>query len=334
MFLPIIREGIWESAVAINAQGWCAEIRIPFSQLRFPVASHQVWGINATRFIHRKNETVWLHRVKKTDSGTASRMDDLEGIDGVKAGKHLELIPYIAGRSDFIKPASGDPYNDGSRQFVSAGIDVKYGISSNFTLDATINPDFGQVEVDPAVVNLSAFETYFSEKRPFFLEGDNIFDNFGRIGSNNFWGFNRQEPSIFYSRRIGRFPQGSVSGDFTDTPAGTTILGAGKITGKSRNGWTFGLIEAVTAREFANTEKDGNQSRVEVRAIDQLPGRTCSEEKNRAGIGFLATGVQRDLNPSLQQCFLRRHIPPVWMDITISTPKRTGLCMERQPEAG
>src|SRR5206468_1928320 len=170
-------------------------------------------------------------------------------IDSLEAHRHLDLMPYMVARSQFIQPsATNNPFNDGSRLFGATGLDIKYGVSSNFTLDATINPDFGQVEVDPAVVNLSQFETFFPEKRPFFLEGANIFGNFGQGGSNNFVGFNRQEPNLFYTRRIGRRPQGNVSGDFIDKPGATTILGAGKLTGKTRNGWTLGLVEAVTGR--------------------------------------------------------------------------------------
>jgi hypothetical protein len=308
-------EGVWESAVGIDDQGWCAEIRIPFSQLRFPASSAHVWGINASRFIYRRNESDWLHRVKKTDSGLASRMDDLAGISGIEARKNLELMPYVAGRSEFIKPfSSNDPFNDGSRQFGSAGIDIKYGLKSNFTLDATINPDFGQVEVDPAVVNLSAFETYFQEKRPFFLEGANIFDNFGRIGSNNFWGFNRQEPDLFYTRRIGRSPQRFASGEFVDTPAGTTILGAGKITGKTRKGWTFGLIEAVTAREFSDVMDEDHESRVEVEPLTNYFVGRVLKEKKRVGVGFLATGVQRDLSNEAMRDLLPRQAYAAGMD--------------------
>src|SRR5207249_5261022 len=142
-----------------------------------------------------------------------------EGLRGVEFRRHLDLMPYVANRSEFVQPAStNDPFNDGARQFGATGLDIKYGVSSNVTLDATVNPDFGQVEVDPAVVNLSAFETFFPEKRPFFLEGANIFANFGQGGSNNYWGFNRQDPNLFYTRRIGRSPQGSASGDFVDSP--------------------------------------------------------------------------------------------------------------------
>src|SRR5262249_13207159 len=146
---------------------------------------------------------------------------------------HLDLVPYIVSRGEFIRPSAGNPFNSGRRFFSAAGLDLKYGLRSNLILDATVNPDFGQVEVDPAVVNLSAFETFFPEKRQFFLEGANIFGNFGQGGANSFWGFNRNQPSLFYSRRIGRSPHGSPSGDFIDSPSSTRILGAGKLTGKT-----------------------------------------------------------------------------------------------------
>ncbi len=295
-------EGVWESAVRIVDDGWIAEIRIPFSQLRFPKSAHQIWGINAARYIHRRNESDWLRLVAKVDSGVASRMDDLQGIDGIESQRHLELMPYIANRNEFIQPSSpNDPFNDGSRSFVSTGLDIKYGLSSNITLDATVNPDFGQVEVDPAVVNLSAFETFFPEKRPFFLEGSDIFGNFGQGGANNFFGFNRNEPNIFYSRRIGRAPQGSASGDFVDQPAATTILGAGKLTGKTRGGWTFGLIEAATTREWAKSTNGVQHSRTEVEPFTNYYVARVQREKNRVAFGFLTTGVQRDLrDPALR----------------------------------
>ncbi len=302
-------EGVWESAVRVDEEGWSLEMRIPFSQLRFPPGGTQTWGINAARFIHRKNETVWLQLVPKKESGLASRMDDLEGIDGVEPHHHLDLMPYVVTRSQFIQPSSpNDPFNSGYRQFGTTGLDIKYGITSNFTLDATINPDFGQVEVDPAVVNLSQFETFFPEKRPFFLEGANIFSNFGRGGSNNFWGFNRQEPNFFYTRRIGRSPHGSASGDFVDPPTGTTILGAGKLTGKTKNGWTFGLVEALTGRDYARVSTtSGQRSRVEVEPMTNYMVARVLRETSRAGIGFLTTAVERDLRvPALKDLMPRR----------------------------
>jgi hypothetical protein len=290
-------EGVWESAVRIDDLGWCAELRIPFSQLRFPPSEQHVWGINAARNIYRKNESAWLQMVPKNESGTASRMDDLNGLDGIETRRHLDLMPYVVGRSEFVEPSSSnDPFNDGLRQFAATGLDIKYGITSNFTLDATVNPDFGQVEVDPAVVNLSAFETFFEERRPFFIEGGQIFRNFGQLGSNNFWGFNRNEPNLFYTRRIGRAPQGSTSGDFVDRPTATTILGAGKLSGKTRSGWTLGLIEAVTSKESAEQVENSHRSKVDVEpTTNYFIGRVL-REKNRGGVGFLTTGVQRNLN--------------------------------------
>ena len=191
-------DAVWQSAVAVDETGWTVEMRIPFSQLRFPSAARLTFGINATRYIQRKKEQVWLVRVPKTESGLASRMGHLEGLDGVSPHRTVEFLPYALSRAEFIeRDSAADPFNDGARGFAGAGVDLKYRISSNLSLDGTINPDFGQVEVDPAVVNLTAFETFFDEKRPFFIEGANIFSNFGHTGANNFWGFNRAEPLIF-----------------------------------------------------------------------------------------------------------------------------------------
>ncbi len=226
-------DGVWQSQVSVDDQGWSAEVRIPLSQLRFATSEHQTWGINVERFVRRKNEYSWLEMVPKNQNGLASRMLDLTGLDGMRPRRNLELLPYVAGRVELVEPAtSGNPFNDGARPFGAAGLDLKWGLTSNLTVSATVNPDFGQVEVDPAVVNLTAFETFFQEKRPFFLEGSQTFNNFGRGGANDFWGFNNSEPQIFYSRRIGRAPQLSVTGDYVDSPTATTILGAAKLTGK------------------------------------------------------------------------------------------------------
>ncbi|HKN58996.1 MAG TPA: DUF5916 domain-containing protein, partial [Gemmatimonadaceae bacterium] len=207
-------DAVWGSAVSIDDQGWTAEFRIPLSQLRFTAADHQTWGFNVSRFIRRKNETDWLENVPKKDSGLAARMAHLVGFDLVRPGRHLEIVPYTATRGEFIAPDKpGNPFNDGSRVIGSTGLDLKARVSSSMTLDVTINPDFGQAEVDPAVVNLSAFETFFEEKRRFFIEGAEIFNSFGQGGSNNFFGFNTSDPMIFYSRRIGRAPEGMSTGD-------------------------------------------------------------------------------------------------------------------------
>jgi len=291
-------DAVWDSQVAVDERGWSVELRIPLSQLRFPAADRHTWGINVERFIRRKNEYDWLHMVPKNESGLASRMPHLSGLDGIRPRRMLELLPYTAARTEHIAPArSGNPFNDGSRAFADAGMDVKWGLSSNLTLNGTINPDFGQVEVDPAVVNLSAFETFFDEKRPFFLEGSQIFGNFGSGGSNNFWGFNTSDPSIFYSRRIGRAPQLSASGDFVDPPTATTILGAAKLTGKTGGGWSLGVLEAITDRETARTQSGSVEGSAPVEPFtNYFVARVQREFGRRVGAGFMTTSVTRRLD--------------------------------------
>jgi len=291
-------DAVWQSQVSVDEQGWCAELRIPLSQLRFAVREGQPWGINIERFVRRKNEYSWLEMVPKRENGLASRMLDLTGLDGLHPPRHVELLPYVAARGEYIAPSvSGNPFNDGSRYFGSAGMDVKWGVSSNLTTSATVNPDFGQVEVDPAVVNLTAFETFFQEKRPFFLEGSQIFNNFGRGGANDFWGFNNSEPQIFYSRRIGRAPQLAPDGDFVDTPSATTILGAAKLTGKTTGRWSLGLLQAVTGEENARTSLLGVRARAVVEPLTSYTvARVQRDIGRRTGLGLIATSVSRRLD--------------------------------------
>lgn len=291
-------DAVWESAVSIDREGWTAEIRIPLSQLRFLKSDHHIWGFNLERTIYRKSETVWFELVPKRENGLASRMATLIGIDGIEPRRALEVVPYMLARSEFIEsPVAANPFNDGLRHFGAAGLDLKYALKSNVILNATMNPDFGQVEIDPAVVNLSAFETFFPEKRPFFIEGAQIFSNFGFLGANNFFGFNRADPILFHTRRIGRAPQGLASGDFVDTPSGTTILGAAKITGKTTHGLSFGVLEAVTGREYARVATEGQRSRTEVEPLtNYVAGRLFKEfAGGRSGLGTLFTSVNRDL---------------------------------------
>ncbi|MCM3878489.1 MAG: carbohydrate binding family 9 domain-containing protein, partial [Vicinamibacterales bacterium] len=293
---------VWTSAVTIDDQGWSAELRIPYSQLRFNAADIQIWGVNVARFIHRKNETAWLELVPKNENGLASRMIPLVGLDGIRSARQLELAPYAAVRQEFVEPENEtDPFNDGARLFGSVGLDLKTRVPGGLTLDATINPDFGQAEVDPAVVNLSAFETFYPERRRFFIEGADIFDNFGIGGTNNLSGFNTSDPSLFYSRRIGRAPQGSADGEFVDTPRETTILGAAKLSGKTARGWSVGVVEALTGREQAHVVDGLSQSKVEVEPLTNYFVARLQRDFSRGGAGFLTTSVLRNLRtPQLQ----------------------------------
>src|SRR5262245_9927028 len=300
-------DAVWQSAVSIDGQGWSAELRIPFSQLRFSSGDAQTWGINAARFIQRKNETDWLELVPKKESGIASRMAHVSGLDGLRPRRALSVLPYAVARSEHVSAGAGDPFNDGSRQFAGFGADLKYGVTTNLTLDATINPDFGQVEVDPAVVNLSQFETFFEERRPFFIEGSQIISNFGRNGANNFWGFNRSEPNLFYSRRIGRSPQGEADADFVDGGDATTIIGATKLTGKTGGGWSLGLLDAVTANEYARTFSGAREGRVLVEPLSNYFVARAHRDVGRGGLGVLGTSVIRsEGSPALAERLVRR----------------------------
>ena len=301
-YLDSTWDAVWESAVAVGAGGWTVEMRIPLSQLRFPRADRYTWGINVQRIIQRRNEADWLQLVPKNESGLASRMARLEGIEGIHPPSTLELMPYATSRGEFIRPAvAGSPFNDGSRVFASGGLDLKYGVSSNLTLNAAFNPDFGQVEVDPAVVNLTQFETFFEERRPFFTEGANVFGNFGKSGASSQVGFYRPEPTLFYSRRIGRAPQLAASGAWVDSPANTAIVGAAKLVGRTRSGWTIGALEAVTGRERARVSDGLSITRPEVEPLTNYAVfRARRELGRRAGLGVLGTSVVRDLgDPAL-----------------------------------
>ena len=301
-------DAVWESAVAVDSEGWVVEMRIPLSQLRFSAATRHVWGINARRVVHRKSETSWLALVPSNESGLASRMAHLDGIEGIVPAKHLELLPYASAREEYVAPARrGNPFNDGARAFGGMGLDVKYGVRSSMTLAGAINPDFGQVEVDPAVVNLTAYETFFDEKRPFFTEGAQVFSHFARSGASDYTTFFYPEPQLFYSRRIGRAPQGTAAGAFVDTPASTTILGAAKLTGRTSNGWTVGVVEAVTGREFARVSDGGTPSRLLAEPLtNYFVGRVEREIGRRASLGFLGTAVSRSLGADPLSRFLAR----------------------------
>jgi hypothetical protein len=291
-------DGVWESATQVDDRGWTVEMRIPFNQLRFPVRDEYVWGVNFVRTLQRKNEQDYFSWVPKEENGFVSRFARLTGIGHIHPGRHFEVMPYGAGKLTFSPREEENPFRTGSDLFANVGLDLKVGLKSNLTLDLSLNPDFGQVEVDPAEVNLSVFETYYSEKRPFFIEGANIFA-FGYGGANSNWGFNWMNPEFFYSRRVGQPPQGSVvSEGFVRYPEMTTILGAAKVTGKVAGNWNLGFMSAVTARESAEVDNLGDRSRQVVEPFSDYSVLRVQKEFNqgRQGLGFIATGVFRDLD--------------------------------------
>jgi hypothetical protein len=289
-------DGVWEGKVSRDAQGWTAELRIPYSQLRFVKQTEYVWGINFRRDIARKNEFDFLVFTPKNGSGFVSRFPDLVGIERIEPPRRVEVMPYATTRAAFTPHAAGDPFNDGSRFTPGIGADGRIGLGSNLTLNATVNPDFGQVEVDPAVVNLSDVETFFNEKRPFFVEGSSIFD-FGFGGQRNFWGFNWPGPRFFYSRRIGRSLsfRAPVNG-YADVPSGAHILGALKLTGKVAGSWNVGGLTAVTARERATlVDSLGTRWTQEIEPLSAYGVYRAQKEfdKGRQGLGLLSTVAVR-----------------------------------------
>ena len=192
---------MWEGASAVDSLGWTAEMRIPLSQLRFPRDSVQTWGLQIWRQIARRNEQDMWSFWRRNESGGPGYFGTITGLALAQQPRQMELLPYVVTKSTFALPTSGDPFKGSRTMNYRAGGDVKLNLSSNLTLDATVNPDFGQVEVDPAVVNLSAFETTFQEKRPFFVANSGAF-SFG--GLNCFFCSNVSSLNVFYSRRIGR----------------------------------------------------------------------------------------------------------------------------------
>ena len=311
---------IWEAATRIDDDGWSAEIRIPLSQLRFSSeSSSQTWGLQLRRWIQRRNELQQWAFWRKNESGGPPRFGHLEGLElnGV-SGRQLELLPYVAAKTQNLSVPNGDPFNGGNVQSARAGLDLKYNLSSNFTLDATFNPDFGQVEADPAVVNLTAFETSFPEKRPFFIASSGVF-SFGSFSC--YFCSNVSSLSAFYTRRIGRSPQGADlaygAGAYADVPEATTILGAAKVTGRTRNGLTIGLLNAVTNREEARVrpESGSDMNQVVEPLTNYFVGRVKKDlMRGNLVIGGIVTSVLRDMDDVFAPR-LTRHAELVGTDV-------------------
>lgn len=274
---------VWQARVHVEEGAWTAELRIPFSQLRFNASDSQIWGLNVDRWIPSTNEDVFWIAIPKDETGWSSRMGELRGISGIKPTRRVELLPYVAA-TGIAGEDEGTPFRDGWDQRARAGLDFKMGLGPNLTLESTIRPDFGQVEADPAEVNLSAFETFFPEKRPFFTEGASVFN---------------AASGFFYSRRIGGAPRGEVEGDAVRYPRSSEILGAAKITGRLSSGMSVGGLFALTGQEEAQTfdastrrvsdVRVGPRTSYSVVRLKQELGR------NGSSVGLFLSGVTRDL---------------------------------------
>jgi len=290
----------WWAKTSVNEEGWVGEMKIPFSQLRFEKNSGDIWGLEVARSLYRKNETSFWQHIPKDAPGIVHLFGELSGLEEIKPRKIFDVTPYAVVKSETFKAVPENPFlAKGKLSGINGGIDAKIGVTNNMTMDLTINPDFGQIEADPSEVNLTAYETFFTEKRPFFIEGNNI-TNFGLgIGDGGIGNDN-----LFYSRRIGRRPQGYPDlndGWNADIPNQTTILGAAKLTGKSKNGLSLGFVEAVTAEEKAEIDTVGGRMFQTVEPLtNYLVGRVQKDiNEGNTIVGGIFTSTNRDLDANL-----------------------------------
>ena len=292
----------WWAKTSMDNEGWTAEIKIPFNELRFDKSNGDVWGFQVARILYRKNETsLWQH-IPKDSPGLIHMLGELTGLVEIKPRRVFDITPYGVARAEKFKAESANPFLEKGRRFgLGGGADAKIGITSNMTMDLTINPDFGQVEADPSVVNLTAYETFYKERRPFFIEGSNITSyniglGEGDIGNDN----------LFYSRRIGRQPQGRPElkdGWHADIPINTKILGAAKLTGKTGKGLSLGFVEAVTAAEKAEIDTVGGRIRQTVEPLTSyFIGRVQKDfREGKTILGGIFTGTNRDIDDRLAE---------------------------------
>ena len=287
----------WWVRTSVNKEGWIAEMKIPFSQVRFEKSSGEVWGFDVGRVLFRKNETTYWQHIPKDASGLIHLFGELRGLEQIKPRKIFDVTPYVVAKTETFQAVPENPFLSlGRSSALNGGIDAKIGVTNNLTMDLTINPDFGQVEADPSEVNLSAFETFFTEKRPFFIEGSNITSfnlgiGDGEVGNDN----------LFYSRRIGRHPQGYPNlqeGWTADIPVSTNILGATKLTGKTKNGLSVGFIETLTAPMKAEIDTIGGRIYKTVEPLtNYFVGRIQKDFNNgKTLIGGMLTSTNRELD--------------------------------------
>jgi hypothetical protein len=288
---------VWFTNAKLDEFGWTAEMKIPLSQLRFGDAKEQIWGFNVIRNIFRLNERSMWQRIPNNQAGFISESGELHGLVDLTPQKQLEIQPFTLLQYDSYPKEGNNPYRDGSDFKANLGLDAKIGVTNDLTLDVTINPDFGQVEADPGAIALDGFQLFFREQRPFFVENKNIFDFQFANGSDN----------LFYSRRVGRNPHRGanlLNGEFADTPQNSTILGAAKFSGKTKNGWSIGVLESVTANEFATVKQTNGTTRKEI--VEPLTNYFVTRvqkdfNERNSFIGGIFTATNRNLNGNFKE---------------------------------
>jgi len=279
-------DAVWYGKTAIEDSAWTAEMQIPLSQLRYSSENEQIWGLHAWRWINRNQEECQWNLIPRDSPGPVYDFGELHGIRDIPKSRRIEFLPYSVARLHHAQQTQGDPFADASQKDFSAGLDGKIGVTSDFTMDFTILPDFGQVEADPSVLNLSAYETYFEEKRPFFLEGRNIYQ------------FSTSGQQLVYTRRIGHAPSITPElneGEYIHSPQYTKILGALKLTGKNSRGLSLGLIESVTSEEYAHISNGITQRKELVEPYTNYFVARVEKDMNNANtvFGGILTAVNR-----------------------------------------
>ncbi len=289
---------IWYVKTRVVEDGWNAEMKIPLSQLRFDRDTSSIWGMQVARYIFRKQEVSLWQRIPQDAPGWVHLFGELNGMKGIKPKRQVELAPYAVGSYDTYKEEDGNPFRDGKDLDYKVGLDGKVGITNNMILDFTVNPDFGQVEADPSQVNLTAYELYFEEKRPFFIEGKNLFSfPIIDIGGDS----DLSAENLFYSRRIGRRPQGRPNlqaNEYSKLPLFTSIIGAAKITGKTKGGLSYGIMESVTAEEKAEIDMEGTRRYETVEPLTNYAVGRIQQEFNKGQtiLGGVVTHTKRRIN--------------------------------------
>lgn len=294
---------IWWVKTARNSDGWTAEMKIPLNQLRFANINELTWGLQVGRSFFRKQEASYWQFIPKDASGWVSKFGEINGLNSLTPKRQVEIAPYVVTKTERFRQEVGDPFMKGKRSNLNAGLDAKIGLTNNFTLDLTVNPDFGQVEADPSIVNLSAYETYFPEKRPFFIEGRNLFSYSLADGDGD-----QAAENLFYSRRIGRSP--SLNRDLNDDeyafiPTNTAILGAAKVSGRNNNGLSVGILESLTSNSYAKIDNLGNRSNELIEPLTSYFVGSVKREFNKGNtvIKSIFTSTNRQLAPNIEDYF-------------------------------
>lgn len=305
---------VWQVVTAVTDSGWTAQMRIPFSQLRFPSAAEQTWGFQIERVIGPRQERAHWSFQPKGESGGVPTYGHLTALRGVEPGRRLEALPFMVLRGEYAD-RSDNPFRGDRQHGASVGVDLLYRLTSHLTVNAAINPDFGHVEVDPEVVNLGVYETFFHERRPFFVEGSQIFRFTGNTSGGD----------LFYSRRIGRRPQVTPAAPAADAANVTRILGAAKLSGRTPQGWSIGVLNAVTARETGRFMDQGVEAETAVEPLSNYLITRVRRDGNggRTSVGGIVTAVNRETSDPLIEATLHSGAYASGLDFRHESADRT-----------